>query len=277
MDTSSKLVNETTHNNKTVVFLIMSHYVYTRTTEPSISSYIDIKTGLHKFRIFISFRETNMENVMVHKLSKNYNSLYEAERFGSILRDILEFKGNVDQNTWEACRVLPEMQLCQLVRECYKEKVSICRSKNSSALFLDGNELIFNCSHTNFEEAERSVEWWEVNIATFLSNKEYADNISASVVKNSEFAMLSPKLYRSYIRKQKNDFFLNMSDYVDPLTGEVYFTFKTDLMTGIFTTDEICACKNQYLLTMCEYSLNGEYMCAGMRKIVRDLQFVDYS
>ncbi len=255
------LRNEATkHNN----IIIMSHFIYTRTTEPSISSYIDVKTGLQKYRVFISFGST--DEIVVHKLSKNYNSLNEAKSFGSVLRDLLELKGNTQHTIWDSCRSLSYTQLFELIQQLHTEKLIIVGSE--SPLLNNSNELFFNITHSNFEEVERNAKWWDINGTAFLSNKTIADEISVSMLKNSAFELFAPKLHHNYVKRLKCAFFLDMKDYVDPTTEESYFTFKTDLMEGIFTTNEIQDCKEQFLLTLCEPRINGVYMCEGMRRII---------
>lgn len=259
----------------------MAEFSYIRTTEPSISSYIDVKTGLRKFRIFITYYEENntrnndivdVDVGVVHKFSKNYKSFSEANRFGNILRDLLELNGiSCQESVWDVCRSLSETDLCALVKEFHEEKVAISKTRHPSPLLDLQDCVCFNESNSNYEEVERSVEWWDVNKATFLRNKEVADEISASVMINSQFAMLSPKLYSNYMRLQKTDFFKNMCDYIDPSSKEAYFTFKTDLMSGIFTVEEIIACKKQFLDTLSEPSLNGVYMSVGMRRMITNL------
>ncbi len=258
--------------NQLLCLTIMSHFVYTRTTEPSISSYVDFKTGLNKFRFFVTFGDESKDDIMVHKLSKNYDTFKDAKRFGSILRDLLELKGNIKQiAAWDSCRTLSDTQLYNLVREFHKEKMSFIRSESTLLLLSKNSGVCYDEKYLDFEESERTLEWWEVNGDTFLLNKMVADDISASIKRNSEFAMISPKLFSNFLRRRKTDFFLNMSNYVDPLSGEAYFTFKIDLMSEIFTKDEIFACRNQFLSTMSDSSLNGVYMCEGMRKLLSQL------
>jgi hypothetical protein len=247
------------------------------TSVPRISSYLDIKTGVEKFSIFIAFGELNKEPKQ-NKFSKGYVSHLEANKYGCILRDCLELQGDVtcSNRTWDDCRAFEPLMLDQLIQELHLKKKIKTSLQNES-------EIVMICSSSSSsmsnkfsgciqEEQDRSLLWWHLNERAYLFNKSIAAGIVESIKVNAHFEVFSYKLYHNFVRRKQADFFMDMIDYIDPTTSEAYFSFKTDLMGGIFLPNEVLSFKKQYMLTLYEPGINGTYMCNGMRRIIQNLQ-----
>jgi hypothetical protein len=257
-------------------------FVYKKTTEPNVTPYFDVKTGHKKFRIFIAYGLKDDDKQ--HMFSKDYPCLSEAINYGRILRDCLELEDEslLQNRNWDYCRFLEPLQFSILTDRLHLMKINIIMKEKqiekellvvSSKSISDTpqevkHSLLFECIQ---EEHDRNLMWWSLNESTYLYNKTVAEDIVKSIRENAQFELYSQKLYQNYIRRKQADFFLNMIDYVDPVTSQSYFSFKTDLMEGVFSVEEILSCKRQFMLTLCEPGVNGVYMCNGMRHIVQQL------
>jgi hypothetical protein len=249
------------------------------TSEPRISSYFDIKTGVEKFRIFIAYGALNKEPKQ-NMFSKGYVSHAQANKYGCILRDCLELQGDVTclNRKWDDCRAFEPHELNELTQQLNfqksklslpnnRENVLVCSSSSCVTNTFVGDCLIQEIQ----EEQDRSLLWWDLNETAYLFNKRIAADIVISIKENAQFEVYSHKLYHNFLRRKQADFFMNMIDYIDPTTSESYFSFKTDLMGDIFSYNEVLSCKKQYMLTLSEPGINGKYMCTGMRRIIQNL------
>lgn len=116
----------------------------------------------------------------------------------------------------------------------------------------------------NQEEHCRSNLWWILNREMYAHNVAVAENILRKIQVNSLFSSFSKKLYNNYLNSQRKDFLVDMVDYIDPVTKEPYYSFKTDLMTGIFHEKQIKSCLIQYQTYLTEPEGNGKYMSEGV-------------
>jgi hypothetical protein len=227
-----------------------------------VSSYLDV-SGARKYRILISYCE-GKEYESQNLFSKNYDSESEATSFKNIFLDVLQIRGlgnshpGLEDNSkrWDHCRYLGSDDLFQFIKTLHNEK----REKFGT------NDMY----ETMFEETRSSL-WWRLNINTYSLNKRAAETILCNIQQSSQFKMFSPKLHNNYVASQRKDFFLVMKHYVNPATLENYFSFKIDLMRGIFDEETITSCFNHFSNYLFDDLINGQYVCDGTQKIICEL------
>lgn len=244
------------------------------TSEPGISSYLDPKTGQEKYRVFITFKFISGD--FKNLLSKDYSTTNDARKFGSILRFMLEVKGEgffhltTSNLPWDNIKRLTGLHLSEFVRNLHRERLVLFSSCASIPCRTDDHVNLTTVKGNSFvEETYRDSDWWDANWIAFHINLGTALTIASSLLEYAEFEHIHPKMFENFVRNQKKSFFVEMINYVNPSTCESYFSFKTDLMKGIFSESDILLCFNQFKLSFSDdLDINGSYYCDRIHNII---------